>query len=174
MKKLITIDDLLRWGVCRYACRHACRDLDHLRAEFRKRAKNKQAFRVSSIPNLDISAADKVWLYLHEEIMTERQLRLFAVSCAKRELRMYERVQNNDKRVRNYIKITKRFLDGEATVAELERVSDTAARDAIRYADEATLYATARWNNRSDRAARVGEREWQVALIQDILGGKVK
>jgi hypothetical protein len=113
----------------------------------------------------------------------ERRLRLLAADCAARVLPIFEKVRP-DKRVREYIKIVRRFARGEATQEELDaaRAAARAARDAEAAAwdagdaaraagDAAARAARAARDARAARAAGAAwaawdaERAWQLTRL---------
>ena len=78
---------------------------------------------------------DVVWLLCRKEFMTDRDMRLFAVWCAREALKLLE---NPDQRSIDACDVAERFANGEATSDEL-----SAARDA---AWDAAAARTAAWD----------------------------
>ena len=75
-----------------------------------------------TVPDKDI-----IWLLCHNELMSDKQLRLFAVWCAREALKL---VDNPDPRSIEACNVAERYADGEATDEELEvayRAADSAA-----------------------------------------------
>jgi hypothetical protein len=83
-------------------------------AKYRKSVKNK---------------ADIVWLLCRKEFMNDKDLRLFAVWCAREALKL---VENPDPRSVEACNVAERFANGEATNEELDAAREAAwaARDA--------------------------------------------
>jgi hypothetical protein len=71
---------------------------------------------------------DFVWLLCRKEFMTEKDMRLFAVWCAREALKLLE---NPDQRSLNACDVAERFANGEATSDELD-AAWAAARDEAR------------------------------------------
>jgi hypothetical protein len=71
-----------------------------------------------------VPARDIVWLLLRKEFLSEKDLRLFAVWCARELLKL---IENPDERSVNACNVAEKFANGEATKEELYR----AYRDAI-------------------------------------------
>ena len=95
---------------------------------------------------------DIIWALCRKRYVTERDMRLFAVWCARECLKL---IDNPDKRSVDACNIAERFANGEATQKELNTAqiaAQVAARDA---AWDATRDAT--------RAAQIAARAAQVA-----------
>lgn len=78
-----------------------------------------------TVPDKDI-----IWLLCHEEFLSGKQLRLFAVWCAREALKL---VDNPDPRSVEACNVAERYANGEATRAELDVAryfADAAARSA--------------------------------------------
>ena len=78
----------------------------------------------------------------------DKLARIFACDCAWRVLPLYEKQYPNDKRIRDCIETTRRFLIGEASKEELES-AESAARSAV-------------WS---------AEIEWQTKHLKELLLG---
>jgi len=76
------------------------------------------------------SKEDIIWLLCRKEFMSDRNLRLFAVWCAREALKL---VENPDQRSVNSCNVAERYANGEATSGELAAAWD-AAWDAARAA----------------------------------------
>ena len=76
---------------------------------------------------------DIVWLLCRPEFMTDRDMRLFAVWCAREALKLFE---NPDQRSIDACDVAERFANGDANSDEL-----AAAWASVRYADAAGWYA---------------------------------
>ena len=75
-------------------------------------------------------AKDRLWVVLHKEFMTDKQLRLFAVWCARQSLA----IPGNESEVcSNTCDVAERYANGEATDEELA-AARSAAKDAAWYA----------------------------------------
>ena len=90
---------------------------------------------------------DFVWLLCRKEFMTEKDMRLFAVWCAREALKLLE---NPDQRSLNACDAAERFANGEATSDELaaawaaaRSAASDAAWAAARYAAWAAAWAAA-------------------------------
>jgi hypothetical protein len=77
-----------------------------------------------------VPAKDIVWLLLREEFMSEKDLILFVVRCAREALKL---VENPDERSVNACNVAERYANGEATKEELLVARDAAeaAYDAV-------------------------------------------
>jgi hypothetical protein len=91
--------------------------------------------------------ADIIWLLCRNEFMSEKDMRLFAVWCAREALRLSE---NPDKRSIEACNVAERFANGEATRNEL---------DAAWAAAGAAAWAAA------GAAARAAAREAQIKQL---------
>jgi hypothetical protein len=64
----------------------------------------------------DVPSKDILWLLLREEFMSEKDLRLFVVWCAREVLKL---IKNPDERSVNACNVAERYANGEATKEEL-------------------------------------------------------
>lgn len=97
-----------------------------------------------TVPDRDI-----IWLLCHKEFMTNKELRLFAVWCAREALSL---VNNPDPRSINACNVAERYANGEATDEELEAAAVAAAGYAAAYW---AAYPAAYWDSYpADSAAR--------------------
>jgi hypothetical protein len=95
--------------------------------------------------------ADIIWLLTRKEFMTDRDIRLFAVWCAREALKL---IENPDQRSINACDVSEKFANGQATSEEW-----AAARDAARAAARDAAGAAAR-----DAAwAAAGAAAWDAA-----------
>jgi hypothetical protein len=105
-----------------------------------------------------VPAKDIIWLLLRKEFLSEKDLRLFAVWCAREALKLAE---NPDKIIVNACNVVEKFANGEATKEELDEattvayaytvfasiayasyaVASAASIDAVRAAHDASSYA---------------------------------
>ena len=107
---------------------------------------------------------DIVWLLCRKEFMNEKDMRLFAVWCAREALKLSE---NPDQRSLNACDVAEKFAYGEATREQLD-----AARAAARYADAAgaaARYAAAVWVL---AAAWYAAEAWAAAKDADAAGAR--
>ena len=88
-----------------------------------------------TVPDEDI-----IWLLCHEEFLSNKDLRLFAVWCARGALKL---VKNPDIRSVKACNVAERYANGEATDEELED-ANTAATAARSTARSATARSTDR------------------------------
>lgn len=72
------------------------------------------------------SEADIVWLFTRNNLMSDKDLRLFAVWCAREALKF---IENPDPRSVMACDVAERYANGDATIQEL-----SAARSAAEYA----------------------------------------
>ena len=79
-----------------------------------------------AVPDKDI-----IWLLCHEEFLSGKQLRLFAVWCAREALKL---IDNPDPRSIEACNVAERYANGEATIEEL---------NAARYCDTSAAYTAA-------------------------------
>lgn len=96
-----------------------------------------------------VPISDILWLLLRNDFYTDKQLRLFAVWCAREALKM---VDNPDQRSINACDIAERYANGKATAEELD-AARVAAWDAARATALVAAWAAA-WASACD-AARV-------------------
>ena len=90
---------------------------------------------------------DVIWLICRNEFMSDKDLRFFAVWCAREALKL---IDNPDQRSINACDISESYANGEATQEEL-----AAARAAARAADWAAALAAARAADWAARAAQI-------------------
>lgn len=95
-----------------------------------------------------VPAKDILWLLLRNEFYDDRQLRIFAVWCAREALKL---IDNPDQRSINACDVAERFANGEATREELTAAMD-AAMDAARGAAMDAAWAAA-WADARDAAS---------------------
>jgi hypothetical protein len=86
-----------------------------------------------------VPANDIIWLLLRKEFMSEKDLRLFAVWCAREALKI---VANPDHRSVEACNVAERYANGEATQEEIHTAND-AAYDAAHDVADAARYAAA-------------------------------
>ncbi len=92
--------------------------------------------------------SDIIWLLCNKLYMSERDMRLFAVWCAREALKL---VDNPDERSVEACNVAERYANGKATIEELAAAEDdawdaayaAAANDAAENAASAAAYAAA-------------------------------
>ena len=99
-----------------------------------------------------VPAKDIVWVLCRNEFLTDKDLRLFAVWCAREALKLDA---NPDTRSINACNVAERFANGEATSEEL-----AAAGAAAGAAARAAARATARAASRDAAWAAAWEAAW--------------
>jgi len=93
-----------------------------------------------------VPAKDILWLLLRREFLSEKDLRLFAVWCAREALKL---VENPDERIIEACNMSEKFANGEATQEELHTAYAAAY---AAYSTHAAYYASA-YTARAARAA---------------------
>ena len=89
---------------------------------------------VQKYRNLLKSKRDAIWLLCRNEFMSDKDMRLFAVWCARESLKL---IANPDQRSIDACDVAERYANGEVTYEELSAAWDAAsdaARDAARAA----------------------------------------
>jgi len=174
----VTVDDVLAWGPCPDWTPERVRTV----AGRRKRwsALDVLAFR-------GVSAEDKLWLLLREEMVPAAVLHGLACDFAARALRRERRAgREPDPRSWAALAVKRWWIEGAATDADLAAAGDAAgdaawaaAGDAAWAAARAAAWAAAgdaagaaAWNAAWDAArdaARDAERRWQVRRVRAVL-----
>jgi len=116
-----------------------------------------------------------IWVATRPGVLTDRELRLFAVFCARQVEHLL-----TDQRSRDAIDVAEKFANGEVTGGELARASAAAwaaasaaaadldaARDAARTADAASAAASAAARAAARDAARAAARTAAQDAAQD-------
>jgi hypothetical protein len=92
----------------------------------------------------DISSEDILWLLLRREFLSEKDLRMFAVWCAREALKLIEKP---DHRCIEACDVAERYANGEATEEELlaarnaaNEAANEAAHYVAHYADDIAVY----------------------------------
>lgn len=93
-----------------------------------------------------VPAKDIIWLLCHNEFLSDKELRLFAVWCARDALKI---IENPDARSIEACNVAERFANGDATMEELDDARAAAMKVAI---DVAFNAAWAAFNAASDAA----------------------
>jgi len=81
---------------------------------------------------------DIIWVVCRKEYMSDRDMRLFAVWCAREALKLVE----PDPRIIEACNVAERFANGEATTEELTAAEEAAAEEAARAAWNAAWCAS--------------------------------
>ncbi len=89
----------------------------------------------------DLPIKDFSWFLVEKCELTTKEKQLFALHCTKQVLPIYEEKYPSDKRVKECIEATERFINGEIDVNELKE-KRRAAYDAS-YAADAAAYDAA-------------------------------
>ena len=125
---------------------------------------------------------DIIWVVCRKEYMTDRDLRLFAVWCAREALKLIDA----DPRSVEACDVAERYANGDATKEELAAAGDAAgaaAGDAARDAAGAAAWDAARdaaWAAARDAArdaawaaARDAEYRWQTRRLMKYVRGEL-
>ena len=119
--KKITPKRIRSWAPCTEWA-----DGDRIEVAFRAN-KLRSAAPLQIAPCKDISAEDRLWLLLREEIIPARELRLLACKWAERALRADRKAgREPDERSWNAVSVARRFANGKATSEELEAAREAA------------------------------------------------
>jgi len=109
------------------------------------------------------SDVDIIWLLLRYEYLSDKDLRLFAVWCARESLKS---VENPDKRSINAVNIAEKYANGEVTKEEL----DAAEVEAVEAACSAAIsvsrqaWSAARSASRAANAAWAASMAWSASM----------
>ena len=95
---------------------------------------------VQKYRNLVHQKQDIIWLLCHEDFMSDKDMRLFAVWCAREALKL---IPEPDERIVNACDVAEKFANGEATEEELN--SACAAAEAAAWAAETAANRAAVW-----------------------------
>ena len=123
MKNKWSVQDILDFKPCdRYTENHII--------DLFKSVGCKKYITLDKIVQLDISVDDLFWLILRPEFIPEKELHLFAIWCFEKIAQpIWEKYYPNDNRPQEAIRIKKLWLEGKATIEELEATGE-AAREA--------------------------------------------
>ncbi len=137
LEKLTTfsINDIRKWAPCYDPSKHLPEDWSGTAIDLLK---------IESVP-----AADKLWVVCREELISAKQLRLFAVWCAKQVQHLI-----TDERSIRALEVAERFANGKASLEELNTArtaawaadgtaAKAAAGDAARAAARVAAWAAA-------------------------------
>ncbi len=114
---------------------------------------------ITILDDENLSHADRIWVIMRTDLVSEKLMRLFAVHCARTVVD-----KTTDERSINAINVAERFANGEANEADL-----SAAESAAWYAAESAASSAAR------SAARSAQREHlRKMIITGIETGDVK
>ena len=129
MKKKVTYKDIIKFNACydpiEIGMPKTYSDtIPNFIKEYRDKVKNTE---------------DIIWFLCRKEYMTDKDMRLFAVWCAREALKL---VESPDERSINACNVAEKFANGEATQEDLD-AARAAARDAARDAAWAAARAAA-------------------------------
>jgi hypothetical protein len=105
---------------------------------------------VTKYRNTVNSPNDIIWLLCRPEFMSEKDMRLFAVWCAREALKL---VEDPDPRSIEACNVAERYADGEATKEELSEAWSATCKTARDVADYEARYAA--WSSARDAARDV-------------------
>ena len=103
---------------------------------------------VQKYRNLVHQKQDIIWLLCHEDFMSDKDMRLFAVWCAREALKL---IPAPDKRSINACDVAEKFANGEATEEELNSACAAAEAAAWAAANRAAVWAAV-WAANRDAA----------------------
>ena len=116
---------------------------------------------VTEVLRAPIPAVDRLWVVLREELISPRQLRLFACACANRALsRERKSGREPDKRSIEAIAVARRYAMGKATTEELSAAGNAAwsAADAA-----GSAAGNAAWSAADAAGSAAGSAAWSAA-----------
>ena len=134
------------------------------RKKFRLLAKIRKewsALDILNLPNEQVSAEDKLWAVLREELIPAPVLHEFACRCAEQALSL---VDNPDPRSVAAVAAKRAWLKGDISDEQLAAAQD-AAQDAARAAAQDAAWAAAR------DAAWAAAQDAQITMLIDMLAG---
>ena len=102
---------------------------------------------------------DIIWLLCRKQFMSDKDMRLFAVWCAREALKL---LKNPDPRSLNACDVAERFANGQATSDELDAARD-AAWSAAMDADSDAAWSAARAAARDAAWAAAWSAAWSAA-----------
>jgi len=105
---------------------------------------------------------DIIWLLCRKEFMSDRDMRLFAVWCARESFKLQESV---DQRSIDACNVAERFANGETTEEELDTAESAAwsAWSAARFAESAESARSAAWSAAESAAESAAWSAWSAA-----------
>jgi len=121
--------------------RRACYSADRLAALYDRPHTPLEVLTRNDGPWADVPPQDRLWTVLHDGVLPDKMLRLFACDCAERALTR-EREAGREPDVRSWeaVQVSRRFANGQATHEELS-AARAAAASAAAYADDAATSA---------------------------------
>ncbi len=120
------------------------------------------------------SKDDIIWLLCREEFMSKRDLRLFAVWCAREALKL---IENPDERSINICNVSERFANGKATDKELNtarNIAWNAVGDAPRDILTTVMAAWDTANRDASKAAKYAAWNSTKDIVKDVQIEKLK
>jgi activator of HSP90 ATPase len=88
------------------------------------------------VKNKDIPFADRLWVIMRKELVSEKLMRLFAVWCARKALKY-----NDNPVLVDVLKVVTRYIKGKATTEELSAAESAAWSAAVSAARSAAVSA---------------------------------
>jgi len=126
--KRITIKDIRDWGPC------------YDPVEGKSELPEDWSGTALDVLNLDVPITDRFWVVLRKELLPEKELRLFAVWCARQVQHLMK-----DERSLKALDVSEAYAKGEATKGELF-IAVNAAWEAARYAAHSSHAAYAAYD----------------------------
>ena len=173
--KSVTLEEFKKFGPCWLEDKEDTKKLE----EIGRRKKQWTALDILDLPDEEVSAADKLWAVLREELIDAPVLHEFACRCAEEALKL---VDNPDPRSVAAIEAKRKWLRGEIgndallaawvaarTTSAAAREAAWAARASAREAAWAARASAreAAWAARA--SAREAARAWQIFILQKML-----
>ena len=158
----VTIDDIMSWGPCWID------DLgeDEARRRIESLFDGRRSVTARDALKFDISASDRLWVVLREEMLPASLLREFACRVASDAMdRAEARGGKVDPRSRNAIAVKRRWIKGEATDQELAAARDAAWGVALGAALDAARDAAAALRD----AAMAAAWDAQVQVLSEMI-----
>ncbi len=149
--KSVTLEEFKKFGPCWLKNEEDAKKLE----EIGRRKEQWTALDILALPDEEVSATDKLWAVLREELIDAPVLHEFACRCAEEALKL---VDNPDPRSVAAIEAKRKWLRGEIGNDALQAASDAASEAA-----KASARASAR------DAARASARAWQIFILQKML-----
>ena len=151
MNAYTTFKQLCDWGACRPSYRKLAKALGGIKTY--GRTKPIPVTKILDICGLD----DCFWVLDSADLSLEqdRDIRLLVCDFADRVLPIFEADNPDDKRPRIAIETARRFIDGEATIDELETAAEAAWAVWVAEAALAAWAAEAAWAPEKEQQARM-------------------
>ena len=117
MKKQLTVDDIVKWVMCREWSREKVQE---------KFGKRKTVTPLQLAKAKGVSAEDKLWILLRPEIIPEKKLHLLACDFVEDVLPIFEKECPDDKRPHRAIEAKRKWLRGKISDKQLAEAEDAA------------------------------------------------